>query len=159
MLLTIKEGVKMEITTKQGQSTASIRLRTPVAQLKEELGKAYGEIGMLLGQQSTGPSGPPFAVYHNMDMNDLDVEIGFPVAHPIRAEGRMKASVLPAGPTAVAVHKGPYEAMEQAYKDLMGFIQKHAAEAQGLCYEVYLNDPQSTKPEDLLTEINFPLKA
>ncbi len=149
----------MEIRTKHELPTASVRLRTAVADLPAELGKAYGEIAMLLAKQSTGPSGPPFAVYYNMDMSDLDVEIGFPVTGPVRAEGRMKASVLPAGPTAVAVHKGPYEAMEQAYKKLMAFIQHSGARAQGLSYEVYLNDPQSTKPEDLLTEINFPLSS
>ena len=149
----------MEIKAKQEQRTASIRLRTPVVKLKEEMGKAYGEIAMLLGKQRTGPAGLPFAIYHNMDMNDLDVEIGFPVVQPIRAEGRMKPGALPSGRTAVAVHKGPYDKSEPTYNALMAFIQQSKAEARGLCYEVYLNEPDTTKPEDLLTEINFPLKA
>jgi effector-binding domain-containing protein len=148
----------MEITTRQEQRTASIRVRTPVAGLQSEMGKAFGEIAMLLGTQRTGPSGPPFAVYHNMDMKDLDVEMGFPVAQPIRAEGRMKPGSLPGGRTATTVHKGPYDKMESTYNALTGFIQQSKAKAQGLCYEIYLNDPQATKPEDLLTEIYFPLK-
>ena len=148
----------MEIRTMQEQRIASIRLRTPVGNLPAEMGKAYGEIAMLLGRQGSGPSGLALAVYHNMDMNDLDVEIGFPVAEAIRAEGRMKPGALPGGRTAVAVHHGPYDKIESTYDALMKFIQREKVVAQGLCYEVYLNDPRSVKPDDLLTEINFPLK-
>jgi effector-binding domain-containing protein len=147
----------MEITTRQELRAATIRLRTPVGNLKTEMGRAYGEIAALLGKQRTGPSGSPFAIFYNMDMNDLDVEMGFPVAKEIRAEGRMKPGVLPGGRTAVALHKGPYESSKSTYEALMGLIQQNNAQAQGLCYEVYRNDPQTTKPEDLLTEIGFPL--
>jgi effector-binding domain-containing protein len=148
----------MEITTKKELRTAAIRLKTPVGNLKAEMGRAYGEVAGLLGKQRTGPAGSPFAIYHNMDMNDLDVEMGFPVSREIRGEGRMKPGVLPGGRTAVAEHRGPYDTAESTYKALMAFIQQNKAEAQGLCYEVYRNDPQTTKPEDLLTEIGFPLK-
>jgi len=148
----------MEIKIRQEQATASIRVRTPQAKLKEELGKAFGEVAMLLGRQGGGPAGNPFAVYHNMDMNDLDVEIGFPVARPVRAEGRMKPSALPSGRTAMAMHKGPYEKFESTYGALTAFMQKSKVQPVGMCYEIYLNDPASTKPEELLTEIYFPLK-
>jgi effector-binding domain-containing protein len=147
----------MEIKVKQEQKTASIRLRTAVAGLKPELGKAYGEIMGLLGGQGVQPAGAPFAIYYNMDMNDLDVEMGFPVASPFRAGGRVKPGTIPGGRTAVSVHKGSYETMEKAYNDIAAFIAKEKAVARGLCYEVYLNDPQTVKPDDLLTEINFPL--
>jgi effector-binding domain-containing protein len=147
----------MEITTKQGQKTASIRTRTSKEGLKQELGGAFGEIMQLLGGQGVQPSGAPFSVYHNMDMEDLDVEIGYPVNVPFKAGGRVKPGVLPAGRTAVCVHKGPYETMVDSYNALTAFIAKNKAVPQGLCFESYLNDPQTTKPEDLLTEIGFPL--
>jgi effector-binding domain-containing protein len=150
---------QMEITTRQEQPTASIRVRTPQAKLKEELGKAFGEVAMLLGKQGSGPAGYPFSMYYNMDMNDLDVEIGFPVAGPVRAEGRMKPSVLPGGRTAMATHKGPYEKFESTYGALAAFMQKSKVQPVGMCYEIYLNDPATAKPDDLLTEIYFPLKA
>jgi effector-binding domain-containing protein len=148
----------MEITTKQEQGAACIRIRTAVANLQGELGKGYGEIMSVLGRQGVQPVGAPFAIYHNMDMNDLDVEMGFPVAAPFRAEGRIKPGSIPGGRTAVATHKGPYETMEKTYNGITAFIAEKKAVPMGLCYEVYLSDPQTTKPEDMLTEINFPLR-
>ncbi len=148
----------MEIKTKQAQKTAAIRLRTPVAALKAEFGRSYGEIMGSLGKQGVQPVGAPFAIYYNMDMNDLDVEMGFPVAAAFRAEGRVKAGAVPGGRTAVAVHKGPYDTVEKTYNELTAFIAEKKAAPTGVCYEVYLNDPQVTKPEDLLVEVNFPLK-
>lgn len=144
----------MEIKTRQEQPTASIRLRTPQSKLKEELGPAFGEVAVLLGKQGSRPAGSPFAVYYNMDMNDLDVEIGFPVAGPVRADGRMKPSALPGGRTAMATHKGPYETFEATYGALTAFMQKSKVQPQGMCYEIYLNDPASVKPEDLVTKIS-----
>ncbi len=148
----------MEITKKQEQRTACIRIRTAMANLQGELGKGYGEIMSFLGKQGVQPVGAPFAIYHNMDMNDLDVEMGFPVAVPFRAEGRMKPGAIPGGRTAVAMHKGPYETLEKTYNGITAFIAENKASPTGLCYEVYMSDPQNTKPEDMLTEINFPLR-
>jgi effector-binding domain-containing protein len=147
----------MEITRREERATASIRMRTSMEGLKQELGRAYGEIMQLLGSQGVQPAGAPFSIYYNMDMEDLDVEMGFPVAGAFNAGGRVKPGVLPGGRTAVCVHKGSYETIGDSYNALSAFIQQNGAAPRGLCYEFYLTDPQVTNPQDLLTEINFPL--
>ncbi len=148
----------MEITTKQEQKTASVRFRASVADLRGELGKAYREIMGTLGRQAVQPVGAPFAVYYNMDMKDLDVEAGFPVASAFKAGGRVKPGTIPGGRTAVAMHKGPMETVEKTYSAISAFMAENKVTAKGLCVEYYLNDPQVTKPEDLMIEINFPLQ-
>jgi effector-binding domain-containing protein len=70
----------------------------------------------------------------------------------------MKEGSIPGGRTAVAVHKGPYETMEKTYNAINAFIAENKSQPAGLCYEVYLSDPQKTRPEDMLTEVNFPLR-
>jgi len=147
----------MEITTKKGQAAACIRLRTSMDDLKREFEKGYGEIMGLLGKQGLQPCGAPFTIYHNMDMKDLDVEMGFPVGADFAASGRVVQGAIPGGRTAVTVHKGPYETIGETYNALTAFIAKSKAVPKGLCYESYLNDPQTTRPEELLTEICFPL--
>jgi predicted DNA-binding transcriptional regulator YafY/effector-binding domain-containing protein len=151
--------VPMEIKVKQEQKTACVRFRSTVEGLKEEIGGVYGEVMGLLGQQGVQPAGAPFAIYHNMDMKDLDVEAGFPVAGPFKAGGRVRQGVIPGGRTVVAVHKGPYDQMHTVYNEITALIAREKAVPTGLCYEVYLSDPQVTKPEDLLTEVDFPLKG
>ena len=147
----------MEVKQFQEQKTATIRVRTPLARLKDELGKAYGEIMGGLGSQGMAPSGAAFAIYHNMDMSDLDVEMGFIVPSPCRAQGRMKPGTLPAERTVVAVHKGPYETMEKTYNEITAFMARQKVTPRGPCYEMYLTGPD-VRPEDMVTEIYFPLK-
>jgi effector-binding domain-containing protein len=148
----------MEITVKKEQRTASVRFHTPVADISKGLGAAYGEIMQVLGREGLQPTGAPFAMYYNMDMADLDVEAGFPVAGAFKAAGRVKEGTIPGGRTAVEMHKGPYDTVEKAYSALTAFVQSKGASSAGPVYEVYLNDPQTTKPEELLTEVNFLLK-
>jgi effector-binding domain-containing protein len=147
---------EVEIKQVQEQLTASIRVRTPVAGLKDELGKAYGEILASLSRQGVAPGKAAFAIYYNMDMSDLDVEMGFLVASPCRADGRMKPSTIPGGRAAFTLHKGPYDTMEGTYNALTAFMAEKKVTPQGLCYEMYLTGPE-TPPADTLTEVYFPL--
>ena len=87
----------MEITTRKAQKTASIRTRTSMEGLTEAFGSGYSEIMALLGPQGVQPAGAPFAIYYNMDMKDLDVEMGFPVTASFKAGGRVKSGTLPGG--------------------------------------------------------------
>ena len=40
--------------------------------------KPWSTILQYAGQMGVQPSGPPFVAYYNLDMQDLDLEIGFP---------------------------------------------------------------------------------
>ena len=72
----------------------------------------------------------------------------------------MGEQLLDGGKTAVLTYKGPYAGIEAAYQALYGTWLPTSGEEPGdeLCYEVYLNSPRDTAPEDLLTEICLPLK-
>ena len=66
-----------ELAERFSQPTLSIRTTTAVQSLPQELGKAYLAIGHYLGELGEQPTGAPFAGYLNMDMSNLEVEIGF----------------------------------------------------------------------------------
>jgi AraC family transcriptional regulator len=72
----------------------------------------------------------------------------------------MEEANLPGGKTAVLTFKGPYTEVQAAYNSLFGnWLPKSGEEpADAPCYEIYLNSPRDTAPEDLLTEICLPLK-
>ncbi|OUS36268.1 AraC family transcriptional regulator [Rhodobacterales bacterium 56_14_T64] len=67
---------------------------------------------------------------------------------------------LSGGKTAVMTYKGPYAGLAEAYKSLFGdWLPNSGEEPADLpCYELSLNSPRDTAPEDLLTEICLPLK-
>jgi effector-binding domain-containing protein len=82
------------------------------------LGRAYGEITGVLADQGRQSAGPPYARHHVLGNGRFDVEAGFPVSTAIEPAGAVRPGVLPAGPVAVTVHIGPYDAMEPAYARL-----------------------------------------
>lgn len=72
----------------------------------------------------------------------------------------MEEATLPGGRAAVLTFKGPYTEIKDAYDSLFGNWLPQSGEepADAPCYEIYLNSPRDTAPEDLLTEICLPLK-
>jgi AraC family transcriptional regulator len=64
------------------------------------------------------------------------------------------------GEYAVTTHFGPYDKIGQTYSKLFGqwLVQNGREFRSEPCMEFYLNDPDGTEPEDLLTDICLPLK-
>ena len=148
----------MEVRNVEERHTLVIRTSTPVEKLSEVMGASYGEIMQVMGSSGAQPAGAPFAMYHNMDMSNLDVEIGIPVSAAVPGGGRVKAGKLPGGKAAVTLHVGPYGEIGKAYDRLTAFVKEQGLNPASFTYEVYLSDPSETPAEELQTEIYFPLK-
>jgi AraC family transcriptional regulator len=77
----------------------------------------------------------------------------------VKPEGEVGIQTLPGGRCAVFLHKGPYQKLPEtwraAYRDWLPASDQQLRDAPP--YEVYLNDPRKTKPENLLTEIHIPI--
>jgi effector-binding domain-containing protein len=97
--------------------------------------------------------------YYNMDMQNLDIEIGFPVPEKLEGQGAVRASRIPGGRLAACTYTGPYQDMAPAYDALARMVREQGLKATGVAYEIYLNDPQTTPPGELQTRILFPLKG
>ena len=138
--------------------TLSIRTRTAVQELPNVMHKAFGAIVQYLGEIGELQDSPAYAAYYNMDMQNLDVEIGFPVSKDLPGKNDIKASNIPAGKYASCVFTGPYSDIEPAYTTLSRWINEKGYDVTGIAYELYLNDPDVTPPNELKTEILFPLK-
>jgi effector-binding domain-containing protein len=122
------------------------------------MGKAYGAIYEYLVELGEKPTDAPFAAYYNMDMQDLDLEIGWPVPRELPRKDDIKASEIPGGKAATCIFTGPYSELEPAYNAISQWIKDNGYEITGIAYEFYLNDPGETPPEELQTKIAFRLK-
>ena len=151
-------GYKCEVKERETQPSMSIRTRASVQDLPQVLGKSYGAIAQYVGELGAYPAGPPFVVYYNMDMQNLDIEIGFPVSKKLPDKAEIKPSEIPAGKYASCLYTGPYNEIEPAYNALTQYMNDNGYESTGIAIEVYLNDPSQTPPQDLKTEILFLLK-
>lgn len=68
---------------------------------------------------------------------------------------------LPGGPAAVLTFRGPYAKLPHGYDYLFGqWLPASGHEPTGAAsYELYLNNPIDTAPDDLLTEIHLPVRC
>ncbi|MFZ5974747.1 MAG: GyrI-like domain-containing protein [Bacillota bacterium] len=140
------------------QPVLSVRTVTPVGNLPQEIGKAYGAIMEYLGECKAYPADMPFVAYYNMDMERLDVEIGFPVANALPGKDGITASEIPAGKKAASMYKGPYMEMAPAYEAMTKWMEENGYQPAGVVYEFYYNSPMEVPESELLTKIVFLLK-
>jgi effector-binding domain-containing protein len=147
-----------EVVHQLSQPVLSIRTRTSQANMPETFGNSFSAIVQYLTELGEHPKAAPFAAYYNMDMEDLDVEIGFPIFKGLPEKGPIKSSEIPAGEYAACTHTGPYNEIGLAYQALTDWTQANGYLPTGVAYEYYLNDPTTTPPQELQTRVVFPVK-
>lgn len=99
--------------------------------------------------------GPPIAIYHCPDFNpeETDVEVGFPTS--VKSE---KTRMLEGGLCVKGVHCGDYALLHESYMALGKWIEENGYTVVRPPYEKYINDPENTPKDDLITEIYFPVE-
>lgn len=147
-----------ELLNRSAQPVLAVRTRASVQELPQVMGRTYGAIAQYLGQIGEHPAGPPYTAYFNMDMQALDIEVGFPVARALPGQAEIQPGEIPAGPAVTCLHVGRYDQVTQAYEAVDQWLKANGREATGVAYELYLNDPAQTAPEALQTQVLFPLK-
>ncbi|MCX6089209.1 MAG: GyrI-like domain-containing protein [Candidatus Atribacteria bacterium] len=111
-----------------------------------------------LNQKGGKPSGPPILLYYwegidfTKPMKEVDTEVAWPVSDKSIAN-----STLPAITAAMVKYVGPYEEFNKVYDTIFAWIAQNGYKTGYPTREIYLNDPQNTKPEDLITEVVIPI--
>ncbi|MDP3801668.1 GyrI-like domain-containing protein [Brevundimonas sp.] len=128
-------------------------------EISEVMGEAFETLGAFFARAGVAPAGPPLAVYRNRDGANMKIDIGFPVtaSDAARAEGDVKSALTPSGRALTTVYSGPYEGLKTAYGELEDHLRTAGLPMPSLSWEVYLDDPFTTPPEDLKTRICMPV--
>lgn len=132
----------------------------------EEMGPAMEkDLGELMGwaAENGGYNGYPITVYHKWDMVNRRVEYttGVPVDE---LPGELKAGFttlnIPEIQTYTVTHEGEYKHLGNAWSTGMNLSQNKVFKGSKSQhpFELYVSDPKETKPEELVTEIRFPIK-
>lgn len=146
-----------EIIETKDQPVLSIRTRTRAQDLPPLIGLAYGKIMSRMTELAVEVAGNPLVAYYNLNMEDLDVELGFPVDVKLKGKGEIQPGLIPGGWKATTMHVGPYEKLSVAYETLNAFVKTQGKEPTGVAYEYYLDGPE-VPMEKVRTIIVFPLK-
>ena len=133
----------------------------------------YGEVGatwqkLMMWAGMRGLLGPGMKMigicYDDPDVTPPDkvrYEAAVVVTRPVEAEGEFGVQELAGGKYALVTHRGPYAGLGATYQKFFGgWLPKSGHTVRDLpAFEQYVNSPQDTRPEDLITLIHVPLEA
>lgn len=124
------------------------------------INRAFEKLGATIGARGLFPQvGKMIGVYYDSPADvaptDLRSHAGFEVQSDTAIAAPLELVDLPAGRYAVLPFKGPYAGLPAAYNQLLGDWLPQSNEPIGdvPMFEIYLNSPMDTAPENLLTEI------
>ena len=110
----------------------------------------------LIEEKKTLPSSGPIVCFHNIELETLDVEVGYEIALPVEPRGDVTAHILPSRIIATTIDRGPYEKQDATLDELMKWISENSFVANGGIYYHYLNDEKQSQNE-YLTEMYIPV--
>jgi effector-binding domain-containing protein len=105
--------------------------------------------------------GPFITLYHDHEYKeqDADLELAVPITGKVTlSDPSIEVKNLPRQRVVSLVHKGSYETIGTAYAKLYDYVVKSGLELSGPMMDVYLNDPNTVEPDEILTEIQAPVK-
>lgn len=103
-------------------------------------------------------------IYHDdpkvTDSDKLRADVCLTMDAKIEPKGEIGVKEIEGGTYAAFLYTGPYDQLNAVYDTIYGkyIYEMNHQLASRPGFEVYLNDPESTKPEDLMTEIYVPIR-
>jgi len=153
-----EKQLTIETREQKHQPVLSIRMNTKAENLPVVIGESYAKIARYLEELDVEPAGPPFVAYYNLDMENLDVEMGFPVDDVVPGDHDMCPGEIVEGKVVSCMYEGPYEGMAAVYEKMNEYIRDKGFTATGVAYETYYNSPDDVRSHDeLLTRIDLPV--
>jgi AraC family transcriptional regulator len=129
------------------------------------VGTAWGRLCEFAGRKGLlGPDTQMFGLSHDdpdiTETSKLRYDACLALDRDIEPEGEVGVKTVAGGKYAVFVHKGPYADLNKSYNDIFrNWLPKSNCEpGNSAPIEIYLNDPEKVKSEDILTEICIPVQ-
>jgi AraC family transcriptional regulator len=129
-----------------------------------EVGSAWAKLMSWIGMRGLfGPHTRAIGIAH--DDPDITVptrlryDAAVTIVGNLKPEGEIGVSDFAGGEYAITRHRGPYNRISATFARLCGeWLAESGRELESApALEIYLNNPQMAKPEDLLTDACLPL--
>ena len=127
----------------------------------------YDQAGALLGQLGEYAAkkqlaGDMVGIYYDdpatVAAENLRSEIGIVVSEGFMPDSGYGVQEIPARKVVYAILKGPYAEIAQEYPYIMKWIEEKGHKISGPVMEVYLEGGSDVPPEQLVTEVRFPIE-
>lgn len=125
------------------------------AEIAATIGAAFADVMAFLEKHGIPPAGPLMTVYYDYAEDSMSFRAGVLVADDDMraAQGGVLADRTPGGEVLHFTHIGPYETLRDSYAGLMEHCAREGLKIGAPTWEVYVDDPDTTPPERLRTEV------
>jgi len=133
----------------------------------QDIAKMISAVFGYVMQRGVQPSGPPIYLCHETSAEEAKkaateggatLEVALPISGDIETDEEFKLYDIPGGKMAKIIHKGPYKDVGVTYEVLFTWIGQNQKKITGPLREVYISDPTTTAPEEIITEIYAPIE-
>jgi effector-binding domain-containing protein len=165
----VEDGVVHSKLEEKGASTyagcnyVGIKGECTIKTMKDDMQGKMEKLMAFSEKNKDNTTGAVFTIYHEWNMKTGKVEYTSAVAvkeAPANLSGGLESGSIPQTKVQSVRHTGPYYHMGNAWSML--YMMKRGKEIKTNNridpFEVYVNSPMDTEPNDLITEVYFPVK-
>jgi effector-binding domain-containing protein len=164
----VMEIFKMSVTEPVIKEIPELRVIS-----KREKGTFVVTIGKLIGEicacvsspenqrNRVKATGPIIFLCHDEEYKETgaDIEIVLPVSGRISVEDeKMEIKTLPAIRAVSVIYRGPYHKVEAGYNRIFSYTEENNLKTFIPSRELYFNDPAEVPEEELMTEVQIPVR-
>lgn len=135
-----------ELVNLEAFEYASVREEVAFMDVSLKMGDLFAEVSNFIEMANTGVAGMPFAIYHEMDSESIDLECGIPVSEKVEGTEVITTGTYPEKKCAAVDYFGDYRQLEDAHTAVQSWIEEHNFKLAGAPLEFYLTDP-ATEPD------------
>ncbi|MDD3043559.1 MAG: MerR family transcriptional regulator [Methanosarcinaceae archaeon] len=151
----IKEVPEMRVISKRETGTYA-----------ETIGKLVGELFACISspenlRNRVKITGPVMFLCHDEEYRETgaDIEVTLPISGRISVDDpKMEIKTLPAIKAVSAIYRGPYMGVDAGYSRGFAYVAENGLEPTVPSRALYLNDPKEVSEEELMTEVQLPIK-
>lgn len=130
-------------------------------------GETFKQLLSWMEQNNLSRAGNPMAIFLNSPQEtreeELSTEIQLPIAEDLTEvvftdTSLIKIKRVESVQVVSTYYRGPYNEISHTYQNLMEWIGRNGYQIAGPAKEIYWDNPEWVKAENLMTEIQFPIK-
>jgi effector-binding domain-containing protein len=131
------------------------------ASISKAYAEGYAQIGKVMVKNKLHQSGAPLGIDGEMTSSTFTFQAGIPIDRADLSAGAGEPVHLTqsySGKALKTTHIGPYDTLSKTYAGLRAYMAAHAYTAAGPTISWYVDDPGTTPPGKLRTELYSPIQ-